>query len=52
MKHYVIELNQAVPVLDDLGLPVLWAVAVTTDILMKEMGIGYDPGLIIYGQLC
>jgi len=37
--------------LDDLDLPILWAVAVTTDIVMKEMGIGYDPSLIIYGKV-
>jgi hypothetical protein len=51
MKHDVIRLNQLVPVLDDLGLPILRAVAVPTDIFMKEVSIGYDPGLIIDGKI-
>jgi hypothetical protein len=50
MKHDVTWLNQLVPVLDNPGLPIIWAVAVTTDICMKEMGIGNDPGLIILGK--
>jgi hypothetical protein len=36
--------NQVVPVFDDQILPVFGAIAVSSDILVKEMRVGYNPG--------
>jgi hypothetical protein len=52
MKHDIIRLNLAVPVLDNLGLPVIGTIAVTTDIPVKEVGIGDDPSLRSDGKGC
>ena len=37
--------NQVIPVFDDQLLPVLGAIAVSSDVLMKEMGVGNNPGI-------
>lgn len=39
--------NQVIPVFDDQLLPVLGAIAVYSDILMKKMRIGNNPGIEI-----
>jgi len=38
--------NQGVPVFDDQFLPVFGAIAVSSDVIVKEMGIGNDPGIL------
>ena len=40
-------LNELVAVIDDYLLPPIRSVAIATDVLMEEMGIGDDPGLVI-----
>jgi len=37
--------NPLIPILDDHLLPVLWAIAITANVLVEEMGIGDDPGV-------
>ena len=37
--------NQVIPVFDDQLLPVFGAIAVSSDILMKKMRIGNNPGI-------
>jgi len=39
-----------VPVFDDQLLPVFGAIAVSSDILVKEMRVGNDPGILGNGE--
>ena len=45
MKNGFIWGNQIIPVFDDQLLPVFGAIAVSSDVLVKEMGVGNDPGV-------
>lgn len=45
MKNGFIWRNQGIPVFDDQLLPVFGAIAVSSDILMKKMRIGNNPGI-------
>jgi len=42
-------LNKAVPVIYDRLLPTIRTIAIAADVLVEEMGIGDDPGLVIKG---
>lgn len=50
MQDSVIGRNQVVPVFDDQLLPVFGTIAVSSDVLVKEMGIGNDPGIMGDGE--
>jgi hypothetical protein len=51
MENYIIRLDEAVPVFNDRLLPAIRTVAITADVLVEEMGVGDDPGLVIKGEL-
>jgi len=42
--------NQVIPVFDDQLLPVFGAIAVSPDILVEEMRVGNDPGILGDGE--
>ena len=46
MKNGILWGNTRIPVFDDQILPVFGAIAVSSDIFMEEMRIGYDPGIL------
>ena len=46
MKNGFIWRNQGIPVFDDKFLPVDGAVAIFSDVLVKEMGVGNDPSIL------
>ena len=50
MQDSFIRRNQIIPIFDDHLLPVFGAVAVFSDVLMKEMGVGNDPGILGDGE--
>ena len=50
MQDGFIGRNQVVPVFDDKFLPVVGAVAVFSDVLMEEMRVGNDPGILGDGK--
>jgi hypothetical protein len=45
MKNGFIGRNQVVPVFDDQLLPVFGAIALSSDVLVEEMRVGYNPGI-------
>lgn len=49
MEDHVFRLDEAVPVFNDRILPAIRTSAVATNVLVEEMGIGDDPGLVIKG---
>jgi hypothetical protein len=51
MEDNLFWLNKAVPVIYDRFLPTIRSVAIATDVLVEEVGVGDDPGLIIKGEL-
>lgn len=50
MEYNLFWLNKAVPVFNDRFLPAIWSVAIASDVLVEEMGVGDDPGLVIKGE--
>jgi len=46
MQDGFIGRNQGVPVFDDQLLPVFGAIAVSSDVLVEEMRVGNDPGIL------
>ena len=47
MEDNLFWLNKAVPVIDDRLLPAIRSVAIATDVLVEEVGVGDDPGLVV-----
>ena len=47
MQDRFIGRNQGIPVFDDQLLPVFGAIAVSSDVLVEEMGIGNNPGILV-----
>ena len=45
MQNGFVRGNQVIPILDNQFLPVFGAIAVPSDILMEEMGVGNNPGI-------
>jgi len=45
MQDGFIGRNQGVPVFDDQLLPVFGAIAVSSDVLVEEMRVGYNPDI-------
>lgn len=45
MKNGFIWRNQGIPVFDDQFMPVFGSIAVSSDVLMEEMRVGYNPGI-------
>ena len=50
MKNGFIGRNQGIPVFDDQILPVFGAIAVSSDVLMEEMRVRNDPGILGDGE--
>ena len=46
MQDGFIGRNQGIPVFDDQLLPVFGAIAVSSDVLVEEMRVGNDPGIL------
>ena len=42
--------NQVIPVFDDQFLPVFGSIAVSSNVLVKEMRVGNDPGILGDGE--
>ncbi len=42
--------NQVISIFDDQLLPVFGAIAVSSDILVKEMRVGNNPGILGNGE--
>ena len=50
MQDSFIRRNQIIPIFDDHLLPVFGTIAVSSDVLVKEMGVGNDPSILGYGE--
>lgn len=50
MQDSFIGRNQVVPVFDDQFLPVFGAIAVSSDVLVEEMRVGNNPGILGNGE--
>ena len=50
MKNGFIWRNQGIPVFDDQLLPVFGSIAVSSDVLVEEMRVGYNPGILGNGE--
>lgn len=51
MEDNLFWLEKAVPVFNGRILPAIRSVAIATDVLVEEVGVGDDPGLVIKGEL-
>lgn len=43
--------EKAVPVFDNRFLPAIRTIAIATDVVVEEVGVGDDPSLVIKGEL-
>lgn len=50
MQDIFIGGNQGIPVVDDQILPVFGTIAVSSDVLVEEMGVGNNPGILGNGE--
>jgi len=51
MEDNLLWVNEAIPVFNDRLLPAIWPVTILTNVGVKEVCIGDNPGLIIKGEM-